>query len=94
VPGFADTLVFYRRVTLGENFQIDGFWFPNLIKVRIGNDEVRYDFYFAPDHGLLAYIYWQNRTIPPDAWVTYDKEGEYYYKRFDGDDPLVFPTSR
>ncbi len=94
IPWYPNPIKYYRWVTLGETLTIDGITLSGLIKARLGNYNYRYDLYFSRQYGLVAYEYWEDKSQPPDNWVSYKRSIEYYFRRFDGADSLIFPTTR
>jgi len=94
VPYYPDPIIYNRWVTLGEQLTVDGVSFSNLVKIRVGNYNYRYDFYFSQDLGLVAYDFQEDKTEPPENWITYSNNREYYYKRFDSSHSLIFPMTR
>ena len=94
VPYYPDPILYYRWVTLGEQLSVDGVSFSDLVKVRVGDNDYRYDFYFSQGFGLLAYDFQEDKTTPPDNWIVYSNNREYYYKKFLSNHPLIFPMTR
>jgi hypothetical protein len=94
LPWYPDPVVYYRWVTLAEHLEVDGISFSGLVKVRVGDDNFRYDFYFSRDWGILAYELWEDNTTPPNNWVTFTRTIEYYFRRFDAGHSLIFPMTR
>jgi hypothetical protein len=92
LPGNPNPIFYYRWVTLGESLQVDGLSFSDLVKVRIGNNAYRFDFYFSRGLGIMAYEYWKNSGS--GNWENYERLTEYYHKRFNGSHSLIFPTTR
>jgi len=94
LPWYPNPLIYHRSVSLGERLVVDNRTFSNLVKVVVGNDDLRHGFYFSPEVGLLAYEFWQDTSTPPENWVTHRISREYYFKLYDVDHSLVFPTRR
>ena len=94
IPWYPNPVIYYRWVTRDKTLTVDGINLSGLIMVRLENDDYRYDFYFSRQYGLVAYEIWVDKSQPPDNWVSYTKNIEYYFKRYDGDHPMVFPMTR
>lgn len=94
LPQYPEPIVYFRWVTLDQFLNVDNLSFSNLVKVRIGNDDFRYDFYFSRDLGLIAYEFWEDNTEPPENWNNYERLSEYYFVPFEADHPLTFPMTR
>jgi hypothetical protein len=93
IPAYPEPIIYYRWVTTGEYLNVDGISFSGLVKVRIGDSDYRWDFYFSHALGLIAHEFWKDLS-PSTDWVTYERSFEAYFKRFGSNHSLVFPTRR
>ncbi len=91
---YVSSPIYYRKVTLGQSLKVDGRTFSDLVKVRIGNSDYRYEFYFSRDLGILGYEYWEDHSAAGEDWTNYVHEAEYFYLRYDKNHSLIFPTRR
>ncbi|MEE9443661.1 MAG: hypothetical protein V3V99_13435 [candidate division Zixibacteria bacterium] len=82
--------VYHRLVSYPKTLTVDGMTLSNLLYCQLTHESRRYGFYFSRDNGLVAYEFW----ILSNPWYDEYHTIEYYFRRIDGDEPLVFPTSR
>ncbi|MFH1699809.1 MAG: hypothetical protein ABIE07_04400 [Candidatus Zixiibacteriota bacterium] len=82
--------VYHRLIDYPKTLSVDGLTFNNLLYCQLTHENRRFGIYFSREQGLMAYEY----SILTNPYVVKYHTIEYYFRKIDGDAPLVFPTSR
>lgn len=90
IPHLDTGAVYQRLISYPKSLSVDGTTFNDLLLCQLTHEKQRYGFYFSREQGLLAYEY----SLLTNPHVVEYHTIEYYFRKIDGDEPLVFPTSR